>query len=115
GYLIQKQIKFIPGLVNHPQKPLLAILPPPKLSHKINLIKNLLNIPHKILIPPPIPYTFIKPQPNQIPLSLFQQHKIHFAKHLLENNPHQILFPVHCKIAKQFSNHPKITQLSINQ
>ncbi|WP_398572982.1 phosphoglycerate kinase, partial [Staphylococcus epidermidis] len=75
---MQKQIKFIPPLLNDPQKPLLPILPPAKLSHKINLIKNLLNIPHKILIRPPIPYTFIKPQANQIPLSLLQQHKIHF-------------------------------------
>ncbi|WP_145439050.1 phosphoglycerate kinase, partial [Staphylococcus hominis] len=77
--------------------------------------KNLVNIPHKIIIPGAIAYTFLKPQPKQIPLSLLQQHKIHFPKELLKRNADQVLVPLHSKLPKQFSNHPKITQLSIHQ
>ncbi|MCG1987042.1 phosphoglycerate kinase [Staphylococcus epidermidis] len=115
GYLMEKEIKFIGGVVNDPQKPLVAILGGAKVSDKINVIKNLVNIADKILIGGGMAYTFIKAQGKEIGLSLLEEDKIDFAKDLLENNGDQIVLPVDCKIAKEFSNDAKITEVSINE
>lgn len=115
GYLMEKEIKFIGGVVNDPQKPVVAILGGAKVSDKINVIKNLGNIADKILIGGGMAYTFIKAQGKEIGLSLLEEDKIDFAKDLLENNGDQIVLPVDCKIAKEFSNDAKITEVSINE
>lgn len=115
GYLMEKEIKFIGGVVNDPQKPVVAILGGAKVSDKINVIKNLVNIADKILIGGGMAYTFIKAQGKEIGLSLLEEDKIDFAKDLLENNGDQIVLPVDCKIAKEFSNDTKITEVSINE
>lgn len=115
GYLMEKEIKFIGGVVNNPQKPVVAILGGAKVSDKINVIKNLVNIADKILIGGGMAYTFIKAQGKEIGLSLLEEDKIDFAKDLLENNGDQIVLPVDCKIAKEFSNDAKITEVSINE
>ncbi|MDH8771850.1 phosphoglycerate kinase [Staphylococcus epidermidis] len=115
GYLMEKEIKFIGGVVNDPQKPVVAILGGAKVSDKINVIKNLVNIADKILIGGGMAYTFIKAQGKEIGLSLLEEDKIEFAKDLLENNGDQIVLPVDCKIAKEFSNDAKITEVSINE
>ncbi|MBF2292885.1 phosphoglycerate kinase [Staphylococcus epidermidis] len=115
GYLMEKEIKFIGGVVNDPQKPVVAILGGAKVSDKINVIKNLVNIADKILIGGGMAYTFIKAQGKEIGLSLLEEDKIDFAKDLLENNGDQIVLPVNCKIAKEFSNDAKITEVSINE
>ncbi|OMG44893.1 phosphoglycerate kinase, partial [Paenibacillus macerans] len=88
GYLMEKEIKFIGGVVNDPQK---------------------------LLIGGGMAYTFIKAQGKEIGLSLLEEDKIDFAKDLLENNGDQIVLPVDCKIAKEFSNDAKITEVSINE
>ena len=59
-------------------------------------------------------YTFMKAQGKEIGLSLLEEDKIDFAKDLLENNGDQIVLPVDCKVAKEFSNDAKITEVSID-
>lgn len=113
GYLMEKEIKFIGGVVNDPHKPVVAILGGAKVSDKINVIKNLVNIADKILIGGGMAYTFMKAQGKEIGLSLLEEDKIDFAKDLLENNGDQIVLPVDCKVAKEFSNDAKITEVSI--
>lgn len=114
GYLMEKEIKFIGGVVNDPHKPVVAILGGAKVSDKINVIKNLVNIADKILIGGGMAYTFMKAQGKEIGLSLLEEYKIDFAKDLLENNGDQIVLPVDCKVAKEFSNDAKITEVSID-
>ncbi|MFW3611018.1 phosphoglycerate kinase [Staphylococcus caprae] len=114
GYLMEKEIKFIGGVVNDPHKPVVAILGGSKVSDKINVIKNLVNIADKILIGGGMAYTFMKAQGKEIGLSLLEEDKIDFAKDLLENNGDQIVLPVDCKVAKEFSNDAKITEVSID-
>ncbi len=115
GYLMEKEIKFIGGVVNDPHKPVVAILGGAKVSDKINVIKNLVNIADKILIGGGMAYTFAKAQGKKIGFSLLEEDKIDFAKDLLANNSDQIVLPVDCKVAKEFSNDAKITEVSIDE
>ena len=59
---MEKEIKFIGGVVNDPHKPVVAILGGAKVSDKIGVIKNLVNIADKILIGGGMAYTFLKAQ-----------------------------------------------------
>lgn len=115
GYLMEKEIKFIGGVVNDPHKPVVAILGGAKVSDKIGVIKNLVNIADKIIIGGGMAYTFLKAQGKEIGLSLLEEDKIDFAKELLEKNGDQIVLPVDCKVAKEFSNDAKITEVSIDE
>lgn len=115
GYLMEKEIKFIGGVVNNPHKPVVAILGGAKVSDKIGVIKNLVNIADKIIIGGGMAYTFLKAQGKEIGLSLLEEDKIDFAKELLEKNGDQIVLPVDCKVAKEFSNDAKITEVSIDE
>ena len=115
GYLMEKEIKFIGGAVNDPHKPVVAILGGAKVSDKIGVIKNLVNIADKIIIGGGMAYTFLKAQGKEIGLSLLEEDKIDFAKELLEKNGDQIVLPVDCKVAKEFSNDAKITEVSIDE
>ena len=98
---MEKEIKFIGGVVNDPHKPVVAILGGAKVSDKIGVIKNLVNIADKILIGGGMAYTFLKAQGKEIGLSLLEEDKIDFAKELLESNGDQIVLPVDAKVAKR--------------
>ncbi|MCD9059379.1 phosphoglycerate kinase [Staphylococcus chromogenes] len=115
GFLMEKEIKFIGGVVENPDKPVVAILGGAKVSDKIGVIENLLKIADKVLIGGGMAYTFLKAQGKEIGLSLLEADKIDFAKDLLERAGDQIVLPVDGKVAKEFSNDADITTVSIDE
>lgn len=115
GFLMEKEIKFIGGVVESPDKPVVAILGGAKVSDKIGVIENLLKIADKVLIGGGMAYTFLKAQGKEIGLSLLEADKIDFAKDLLERAGDQIVLPVDGKVAKEFSNDADITTVSIDE
>ncbi|SUM32040.1 phosphoglycerate kinase [Staphylococcus gallinarum] len=114
GFLMEKEIKYIGGVVENPEKPVVAILGGAKVSDKIGVITNLLNIADKVLIGGGMSYTFFKAQGKEIGLSLLEEDKVDFAKDLLERAGDQIVLPVDCKVAKEFSNDAEITEVSVD-
>ena len=60
GFLMEKEIKYIGGVVENPDKPVVAILGGAKVSDKIGVITNLLKIADKVLIGGGMSYTFFK-------------------------------------------------------
>ena len=49
GFLIQKELEFLGGAIADPKRPLVAILGGSKVSSKIGVINNLLNIADTII------------------------------------------------------------------
>ncbi|AMG96695.1 MULTISPECIES: phosphoglycerate kinase [Staphylococcus] len=115
GDLMEKEIKFIGGVVNNPDKPVVAILGGAKVSDKIGVIENLLNVADKVLIGGGMAYTFLKAQGYEIGKSLLEADKVDFAKDLLERAGNKIVLPVDGKVAKEFSNDAQITVVDIDQ
>lgn len=114
GFLMEKEIKYIGGVVENPDKPVVAILGGAKVSDKIGVITNLLKIADKVLIGGGMSYTFFKAQGKEIGLSLLEKDKVDFAKELLDRAGDQIVLPVDCKIAKEFSNDAEITEVTVD-
>lgn len=115
GFLMDKEIKFIGGVVSEPERPLVAILGGAKVSDKIGVIENLLTIADKVIIGGGMAYTFFKAQGKEIGLSLLEEDRVDFAKDLLERAGDKIILPVDCKVAKEFSNDAEITVVSADE
>ena len=72
GFLIQKELDFIGGALANPKRPLVAILGGSKVSSKIGVINNLLEIADTIIIGGGMAYTFCAAKGGKICNSLFE-------------------------------------------
>ena len=66
GFLIQKELEFLGGAIADPKRPLVAILGGSKVSSKIGVINNLLNIADTIIIGGGMAYTFSAAQGGKV-------------------------------------------------
>lgn len=107
GFLIEKELEVMGGALENPKRPLTAILGGAKVSDKIAVIENLLNIADNILIGGGMAYTFFKAMGYSIGTSLLEEDKVELAKELIikakEKNVSLVL-PVDNVVAKEFKN-----------
>ena len=73
GFLIQKELDFIGGALANPKRPLVAILGGSKVSSKIGVINNLLEIADTIIIGGGMAYTFSAAQGGKVGNSLLEE------------------------------------------
>ena len=104
GFLVDKEIKFIGGAVDNPERPLVAILGGAKVSDKIAVIENLLDKADKVIIGGGMAYTFMKAQGKEIGISLCENDKIDYARELMEKAGDKLVLPIDNVVAKEFSN-----------
>ena len=103
GFLLEKEIKFIGGAVDNPERPFVAILGGAKVSDKISVIENLLNKADKILIGGAMAYTFYKALGLNVGTSKCEDDYVEFAKGLLEKAEGKIILPVDTVVTKEFA------------
>jgi len=84
GFLMEKEIKFIGGVTENPEKPYAVILGGAKVSDKIGVIRNLMNEANKIFIGGAMMFTFLKALDKEIGSSKFEEDKIDLAKELIK-------------------------------
>lgn len=84
GFLMEKEITFLNGTLEHPEKPFAAILGGAKVSDKIGVIENLLKKVDEILIGGGMAYTFLKAKGYEIGNSLCEEDKIEEAKTIMK-------------------------------
>ena len=84
GFLMQKEIEFLNGTLENPEKPFVAILGGAKVSDKIGVIENLLDKVDEILIGGGMAYTFLKAKGLEIGDSLCEEDKIDEAKRIMK-------------------------------
>ena len=84
GFLLEKEINFIGGTLENPQRPFVAILGGAKVSDKIEVIQNLLKVADKVLIGGGMAFTFFKAMGYEVGKSLLEADKVELAKELLE-------------------------------
>lgn len=114
GFLLEKEIKFIGGAVDNPERPFVAILGGAKVGDKIGVIKNLLTKADKILIGGGMSYTFMKAQGLEIGSSICEMDKLDLATELLELGKGKLVLPVDFKVTKEFSNDAEIRSVKFD-
>ena len=84
GFLVEKEIRYLEGLIKDPQKPYVAILGGAKVSDKIQVFDRLMESVDAILIGGAMAYTFLKSQGVGVGNSKLESDKLELAKEILE-------------------------------
>ncbi|MGC9528720.1 MAG: phosphoglycerate kinase [Limnospira sp.] len=82
GYLIEKELQFLKGAIDNPQRPLAAIVGGSKVSSKIGVIEALLDKCDKLLLGGGMIFTFYKARGISVGNSLVEEDKLELAKSL---------------------------------
>ncbi len=111
GYLMEAEVVNAEKVLHQAEKPFTAIVGGAKVSDKILILENLLNIANDIIIGGGMAYSFFKAQGGQIGKSLVENEKLDLAKSLLikaKEKGVQIHLPVDSVVADNFSNDANI-------
>ena len=106
GFLIEKELEVIGGALANPKRPLVAILGGSKVSSKIGVINNLLEIADTIIIGGGMAYTFSAAQGGQVGDSLLEADRESYALEMVEKAKAKgvkLLLPVDTVIADAFA------------
>ena len=107
GLLLEKEIRFIGGAVEHPEHPFAAIIGGAKVSDKIEVISSLLPKVDLMIIGGGMANTFLAAQGYGIGKSLVEADKIELASTLMEEAKKQnteLLLPVDVVVAAEFAH-----------
>ena len=102
GFLINDELEKLGLAINDPKKPFAIILGGSKVSDKIGVIKNLVNVCDYIIIGGGMAYTFLKTKDYNIGNSLLDSDSLDFCKEMLEEYKDKIILPVDSIVSKEF-------------
>lgn len=103
GFLLQKEIDYLQGVINNPVRPFVAILGGAKVSGKIDVIKNLENKVDKVIVGGGMAYTFLKAEGYNVGDSLVENDMLDLAGKIREgvvSKGIKFYLPVDCVIAQ---------------
>lgn len=106
GFLIQKELEIIGGALANPKRPLVAVLGGSKVSSKIGVINNLLELADTVIIGGGMAYTFAKAQGGEIGTSLLEEDWMDYANEMIQKAADKgvkLLLPVDNICAEEYS------------
>ena len=110
GFLLNKEIEYFGNVLNHPEKPFVAILGGAKVSDKIEVIKNLIPKIDALLIGGAMAYTFLKAKGIEVGSSKVEEDKLILARNLMKEMDERrvhLMLPVDHVVASEFSESAK--------
>ena len=116
GYVMAGEVASIDKVLNRAQKPFTAIVGGAKVSDKILIIKQLMNIADNILIGGGMAFTFVKAQGGNIGNSLCEEDRLETARELIQEAKKRginLCIPTDAKIADQFVNTANTKEVNI--
>lgn len=118
GLLMENEIVNLTKLMTNPSKPFTAVIGGSKISTKIDVLKNLLNIVDNLIIGGGMTYTFRKAQGQKIGDSICEDDKMDVALellHLAKQKNVNVYLPEDRVIADDFSNNANIQRTKIDE
>ncbi|HBY57758.1 MAG TPA: phosphoglycerate kinase [Candidatus Atribacteria bacterium] len=104
GFLMAKEIEVLSNLMENPERPFVVLLGGAKISGKIDIVQNLLDIADKILIAGGMSYTCLAAQGYEVGNSLLEEYDLEIVKKMLkraEERGNKILLPIDLVIARK--------------
>ena len=118
GYLMANEVANAKKLMSNPERPFTSIVGGAKVSDKILIIENLLNIADHIIIGGGMAYTFKVAQGGSIGNSLFEADRVDTCKDILAKAASkgvQIHLPEDSIVADNFSNDANTASYNSNE
>lgn len=84
GFLVEKELAVFEKALKNPQRPFVAILGGAKVSDKLNLINNVLNVADSIIIGGAMAYTFLQALGQNVGRSLVEPDLVDDAKRIMD-------------------------------
>ncbi|NJO84969.1 MAG: phosphoglycerate kinase, partial [Blastochloris sp.] len=106
GFLMEKELNFLQGTLENPEKPFVTIIGGAKISDKIGVIENLLGDVDALLIGGGMANTFLAAKGYDMADSLVEQDSIDLARTLMQKAAAanvDLILPVDAVIADAFS------------
>ncbi|HYT33908.1 MAG TPA: phosphoglycerate kinase [Ktedonobacteraceae bacterium] len=106
GYLMEREINFLGGALEHPRRPFAAIIGGAKVSDKIAVLERLISMADMLLIGGGMANTFLKAEGCEIGDSLFEEGKVDIAGELITKAYQrglEFLLPTDVVIADRFA------------
>lgn len=103
GFLLEKEIEYLQGVIDHPVRPFVAILGGAKVSGKIDVIRNLEDKVDKVIVGGGMAYTFLKAMGYNVGDSLVENDMLELANEIRTNvisKGLKFYLPVDCVIAQ---------------
>ena len=107
GFLLDKELEYLQGAVEHPKRPMMAIVGGAKVSTKIPVIESLLEKCDTILVGGGMIFTFYKAMGYDIGASLVEDDIVDLAKSLMEKAKAKgvkLILPTDVVLADKFDN-----------
>ena len=101
GFLVEDELNKLKLATDNPKKPFAVILGGAKVSDKIGVIKNLVDICDYILIGGGMAYTFLKSLGYNIGKSLLDSESLEFCESMLKEYKEKIILPVDSIVSKE--------------
>jgi phosphoglycerate kinase len=105
GFLMEKELKYLGEVTEHPQRPFVAILGGAKISGKIDVLERLLDKVDKILLGGAMIFTFFKSRGLAVGKSLVEDDKLSVATSIQDKAKAKgipLLLPVDVVVADRF-------------
>ncbi|WP_269612136.1 phosphoglycerate kinase [Prochlorococcus marinus] len=106
GYLMEKELKYLQGAIDQPEKPLAAIVGGSKVSSKIGVLESLIDKCDKIIVGGGMIFTFYKARGLSVGNSLVEEDKLELASALekkAKDKGVEFLLPSDVVLADDFS------------
>lgn len=106
GFLLDRELQYLSGAIDNPQRPLAAIVGGSKVSSKIGVIEALLGKVNKLLIGGGMIFTFYKARGLNVGKSLVEEDKLELAKSLeslAKERGVELILPTDVVVADQFA------------
>ncbi|MEF9476309.1 MAG: phosphoglycerate kinase, partial [Candidatus Mariimomonas ferrooxydans] len=103
GFLLQKEIDYLKGVVDNPVRPFVAILGGAKVSGKIDVLENLQDKVDKVIIGGGMVYTFLKAMGYEVGESIVEDSMLDFSSKIMKtviSKGIKFYLPVDCIIAQ---------------
>ncbi len=117
GFLLEKELEYIGGALEHPKRPFVTIIGGAKISDKIGVIENLLGKVDALLIGGGMANTFLLAEGKAMGDSLVEQESLEVARDLIAKARAanvRLLLPVDAIIADAFSADAQTQVVSVD-
>jgi len=118
GLLLSKELDYLSGVVNNPQRPFAAIVGGAKVSTKINVLESLVEKSDKLILGGAMIFTFLKANGLSVGSSMVEDDSLELAKKLMQRAEATntcLYLPEDVVVADKFSEEAEFKVVSVNE